>query len=319
MAKKSSKATTANKATQSKKPETSTVDQDNQVQALREETDIELQEAANEAKQPENNGMENEETQSTETSSSMAIIIPYKESATAGEELKFTIRAWQKHLPQASFIIIGDTPEWITEDIIIIPHTPTSDNPQIDVANKMLVACDSDLVPEYFIWSNDDIFPLCPLTMTDLDLLVAHGKLGKRGSSGSVYHKNASNTLLALKKAGVVTPFDYATHTPVVFWKKELQEIIQQFNATETGHLISSLYFNLVYPEARPILVDVGVTHNHPGTQSYVASVFRSNVDQKILQEALSTRKFINCNDAGWTAIAPALQKLFPEKSAFEK
>lgn len=204
------------------------------------------------------------------------------------------------------------------EGLTHLLHQPTSRNPQTDVAHKLLEVCNSELVPDYFIISNDDIYPVAPVTITDLDLHTAMGKLGVRGSSGSVYRKNAANTLTALKKAGIKSPWDYATHTPVGVWKKELKEVINKFHADEVGHLVTTLYFNTVWPDHRPILVDNGANPGNPGTQSYVGSAFKK-VPSAAMKKAFQERKFINNNDAGWTSVEPFLKMLFPDKSRFEK
>ena len=127
-----------------------------------------------------------------------------------------------------------------------------------------------------------------------------------------------SKTATALKEAGIAKAFDFATHTPVGFFKDQLREVIESFQAAEQGHLVSTLYFNTLYQDIRPILVDTGINRNDPGTQSYVASVYRK-VSPEVLKTALTERKFINHNDAGWTSVAPFLKKLFPDKSSFEK
>jgi len=246
------------------------------------------------------------------------IVIPYKEKAASGDELKYALRAWYKFAEgRIQIVIIGDKPAWAS-DVIHISHKSTSPNPQVDVAQKMLLACESELIPEFFIWTNDDIYPVARVNMTLLDLHTAMGRLKQRGAPGGVYCANASRTLSALRKAGVAAPWDYATHTPVVFWKEPLSEIIHQFKADNDGYLVSTLYFNLVYRGDRPILVDNGINEGHPGTRQYIASAFK-RVAAAILARAFDERIFINNDDKGWPSVEPFLKKLFSKKSAFEK
>lgn len=283
---------------------------DNAVASLREEHDEELKDAAMNVKD-----------QYQEASRGISIVIPYKGSVAKADELIYAIRAWQKFFPDAQIVIIGDLPKTLSigTGLVHIEHTPTSHNPQIDVAQKLLLACESELVSDAFILTNDDIYPVCPMTLTDIDLHVSKGKLGIKGASGGVYRKNAANTLTALKAEGVKAPDDYATHTPVVMWKKELKEVILKFKANEVGHLLTTLYFNTVWSGHRPVIIDDGNNVDHPGSRSYVACAYKSTIPQAVLKQAFATRKFINVNDRGWSVVEPFLKKLFPSKSKFEK
>lgn len=327
---------------------------DSKVQQLREENDIDLASTAlgsgsgtdglsgsdteNDNEIPLSKGDSDDSeipqlsAESQRAGSGVCIVIPFKESASAANELLYTLRAWDKFLPGCVVLLVGDFPEWANPNKVgHIVHTATSKNPQVDVAQKLLEVCKCPLqdgrdnaehvtggVPDYFIISNDDIYPVAPLTITDLDLHTAMGRLGQRGSAGSLYRKNAANTLESLKAAGIKAPFDYATHTPVGVWKKELAEVIERFKADKVGHLVTTLYFNTVWPDHRPILVDNGASAGNPGTQSYVASVYRK-VPPASVKKAFQERKFINNNDAGWSSVEPFLKKLFPDKSRFEK
>ena len=243
----------------------------------------------------------------------MTVVIPYKAAAAKGNELQYAVRAWEKHLPNCRVVVIGDSLPWFGKGIIHIEHKSESDNPQVDVAHKMMAAIASDEVPECFIWSNDDIYPVSNLLYEDLLILKANGRLVRRGTPGGVYSKNTDRTIAALKKVGISDPWDFATHTPVVMWKNELAEVIQQFNCDKEGHLVYTLYANTLYQGYNPIKVDNGARG------SIVASVYRADPDKEVLKKAFEERKFINNNDAGWPAVKPYLSKLFGEKSRFEK
>jgi hypothetical protein len=314
------------------------VDDQIQVEALREEQDQEQESIANQSEKQEDQSdnqevqfdiQENQETvqENKEDSSiptnSVTVVIPFKSSVAAGKELLYAVRAWLKYCENVRIVIIGDCPSFLkvqdatTDGIIHIPHAVKSLNPQIDVAQKLRIACESDLVPDYFIVSNDDIYPTSPVTITDLDLQTSGGKLGSRGSAGSTYSKNAARTLDVLKKAGIKSPWDYATHAPVGFHKAPLLNILERFKACEEGYLLATLYFNILWYDYIPILVDNGSNDKHHGTRSYVVSIFRKISAQAVMAACVS-RKFLNNNDAGWTSVEPVLKKLFPNKCHFE-
>lgn len=241
------------------------------------------------------------------------VVIPFKASAAKGAELLYAVRAWAKHFPGIRIVVIGDSLPWFGTEIIHIPHQGNSNNPQIDVAHKMMAAIAADLIPEDFIWSNDDIYTLCPVDLADIMTIKAHGRLKKRGEENGVYRDNSLRTLAALKREGIDDPYDYATHTPVLMIKEYLAEIIAKFNCDKEGHLVYTLYANYWYREHRPI-----ITHND-SRGSIVASVYRANPDPKILREVFASRKWVNNNDAGWKAVEPYLKGLFGGKSRFEK
>lgn len=239
------------------------------------------------------------------------VVIPFKANAAKGNELIFAVRAWERNLPAVRIVVIGDSLPWFSDKIIHIPHTPVSNNPQIDVVHKMMAAIASDLVPESFIWSNDDIYTLCPVELADIMVLKSHGRLGGKGKG--IYYENSLRTVAALKKEGINDPYDFATHTPVLMVKEYLAEVISKFKCAEEGHLVYTLYANYWFKGHRPI-----ITYSD-GRGSIVAAVYRANPDPKILQEVFENRKWINNNDNGWPAVKEYLRKLFPEKSGFEK
>lgn len=245
----------------------------------------------------------------------ICIVIPFLSKAAKGNELLYAVRSWEKHLKGLGrIVIIGDSLPWFGKDIVHIPHKPVSNNPQIDTADKMATAIASDLVPEVFVWSNDDIYPVSDLLEADLEVLKAvKGNLAERGEPGSDYRANAARTRKALQSLGMSHPHDYDCHAPVVFEKKKLAQTLAKFACQKDGHLVSSLYFNTHFPNVRPVIVDNGANG------SIIASVWSANPNREILERVFRERKFINHNDRGWPHVKPFLEKLFPEKSRFEK
>ncbi len=336
---KSSKKTQTRKSSKPAGSKKTITEEKTDVEQIREESDLELHEAAKSSSttsSSEGLSGDNQKSHSDQKAYSpskgsdvdskrITIVIPYKESAAKGNELLYALRAWDKFFPDADIVIIGDKPEFVNDQIKHIKFPDSlngetlagSPNPQIDVAQKLLLACESELVSDYFIISNDDIYPVCPVTLTYIDLPTTMGRLKQRGAPGGMYRENAERTLQALKKAGVKAPWDYATHTPMGVWKKELKEVIEKYNATKKGFLVGTLYMNLSYPSLRPIVIDNGVKSDHPGTQSYVGSAFKK-VQSAAMAEAFKTRVFINNDDRGYDSVLPFLKKLFPEKSRFE-
>lgn len=241
------------------------------------------------------------------------VVIPYKKTAAKGLEILYALRAWAKNLPNCKIVIIGDPEDYFSDEVIVIPAAVESENPQIDVTLKMLQAIASDDVPSTFIWSNDDIYPVTPIHVADLLLLTCSGKLGETKSTiNGTYQENYKRTLNFLKENGLPCN-DYSTHTPYVFDKFDLANVISEAQADEEGFLISSLYFNKVHPD----IVPVKITGGPKG--AYVVYVYRDNPDLNVVTEAFKTRKFVNHNNKGYAPVLPLLKKHFPDKSRFEK
>lgn len=240
------------------------------------------------------------------------VVIPYKKSAAAGEELRYALRAWEKYFPGCKIVVIGDREDWFSPEVICIEMEVLSNNPQIDVANKLMVAIAADEIPEDFIWSNDDILPVSPIHIGDIQLLKANGLLtnSKPGLNG-VYAENMQRTIELLQKYKLPV-WDYSTHTPFYFNKEKLSSVISQLRADETGYLISSLYFNSYFPEINPVIVA------GDANCFFTAYVYRDNPPMSVVNEVFKSRKFVNYNDKAYSAIRSVIESKYSDKSTFE-
>jgi hypothetical protein len=243
----------------------------------------------------------------------LTIVIPYLKNEASDDELLYALRTWEKNLPNCKVIIVGDSEEYFSGEVVHVAHEKTSKNPQIDVTHKLLVAIASGRLPDRFVLSNDDIFPLGEVLPPDIYTLKAFGTLGAgTGKSGGVYNENAVRTADLLKEQGFPI-HRYGTHTPMLLYTKELAELIDLYEAESQGTLLTSLYFNTYYPTARPTQVTGGKD------DPILASVYRSNVEAALLKEVFAKRKFMNVNNDGWKAVKPYFEKMYPNKSRFEK
>ncbi|WP_421977840.1 hypothetical protein [Roseivirga seohaensis] len=242
------------------------------------------------------------------------VVIPFKQGPAAGNELQYAIRAWEAHYPALEqIIIIGDTPLFANDKLIVIEHKSESSNPQIDVAHKMAIAIASELVPDEFIWSNDDIYPVQNITEVDVRKVTYNGQLNSK-HNGTLYSANRQATIKVLKEAGLDT-LDYDTHTPFVFNKEGLAQMLDVYNCLNQGHLISSLFFNTLPYASSPVLV----TDDKEGKGNYVVSVRRDGVTMAALKAAIENRKFLYHTDAGWPLVASYIKSKHLNKSSFEK
>jgi|GEM_PF-1731013 len=250
--------------------------------------------------------------ESTVLDSRPTVVIPYKKSAAAGEELKYALRAWDKYFPGCKIVVIGDREDWFSPELICIEMEVMSNNPQIDVANKLMVAIAADEIPDDFIWSNDDILPVSPIHIGDIQLLKANGLLtnSKPGLNG-IYAENKQRTIELLQKHKLPV-WDYSTHTPFYFNKEKLSSMITLLEADEIGYLLSSLYFNSYFPQINPVIV------TGDANCFFAAYVYRDNPPMSVVNEVFKSRKFVNYNDKGYSAIRAVIESKYSDKSIFE-
>lgn len=267
-----------------------------------------------------------DELQVTEKDYRITVLIPYLKSEAAGEELKYALRSWEKNFKEEiNVVVIGDKEDWFSPEVMHIPHEPHKikedcgcpnpsliRNPQADVAHKIFTAIASGVIKGDFILSNDDIFLLGETHMSDVAFLKAFGKLDKGGKEGGLYNQNTRRTAKVLENSDLPT-HRYGTHTPMLINADKLVDVIEKYDALEKGLLLTSLYFNEVYPDARPVQVDGTIK------DPILASVYRPNVEDQILKSIFANRKFMNCDAKGWKSIEKPLNIHFPDKSRFEK
>lgn len=242
----------------------------------------------------------------------ISVVIPYLASAASGDELKYALRAWAENFPECQIVIIGDRPDFISDQVVHIPHVAEFASPQLDVTAKLMQAIASDLISEDFILTNDDIYPVNHIELADIAELKSAGFLGstKRNANPKYMAKLLrTKDLLEARKLPI---HDYSTHTPYLLNKTRLAKVIARYKADQEPLLISSLYFNTCFPKEVPQLIKGGPTGE------LIAYVYRSNPNLDILEEAFLNRKFINHNSEGYPAVRPFLEQFFPDKSRFE-
>ncbi|WP_312363931.1 hypothetical protein [Sphingobacterium sp.] len=278
------------------------------------------------AKDP--NGEENNSTDAnkSEEQQPIAVVIPYLKSEAAGEELRYALRSWADHfLEDHRIIIVGDKEDWFSPEITHVPLDPVLiledcncaapaeiRNPQADVTHKILTLIASGEVTGDFILTNDDIFLAGPTALIDIQVLKAFGDLEDHAKGTSLFCENSLRTKQALAKEGLST-HHYGTHTPMLINADILAEVIEKFNATEKGYLLTSLYFNSRFPNARPIQITGNIK------DGVLASVYRDSVEPAMMWDLFQQRKFINCNSKGWLSVKNVIAKVFPQPSKYEQ
>ncbi|WP_321519989.1 hypothetical protein [uncultured Bacteroides sp.] len=241
----------------------------------------------------------------------ITVVIPYAKELAQGKELLFALRSIcvNSHFP-GKIVIIGDREDWFSDEVTVIPHTRVSDNPQIDTIEKLKIAIDSELVSDKFIWSNDDIYFISPVLLADIEVLKIKGILTPSSFSGA-YRDNMIRTIDLL--GGGEVP-DFETHTPVIFEKEKLITLFEKFPELSTGgYLISSIYFNVLFPSFIPMVLDWK-------EDQCLLPVVSQGWDINVFNKLISKKKFLNNAESGYSEnLIKRLSDLFPDKSDLEK
>nr|DAK68024.1 MAG TPA: Stealth protein CR2, conserved region 2 [Caudoviricetes sp.] len=240
------------------------------------------------------------------------VVIPYCKEFAQGRELLFALRSWyEKTCFPANLVIIGDREDWFGEEIFVIEHQRTSDNSQIDTMEKLKLAIESPEVTERFIWTNDDIYLVNRVSLAHIEIPKVLGDLNPKKFKG-VYAENMSRTIMLLDKFGL-PKLNYGTHTPVLFEKFKLVEMLERFPEAESGVLFSSLYFNSQAFPAYPIVLDWE-------TDQFLLPVISQKPNEERAIELLQRKVFLNNTVSGHSAwLEKFLEQMFPEPSIFEE
>lgn len=101
----------------------------------------------------------------------MDLVIPFSHSINKDDELKMSLRTIERNLEGSGHVwIVGDTPLWNLNPVnsTVIPAKDVyNKEPNRNIANKMLIACANNLIPDEFLLVHDDNFITAPC---DIDI-----------------------------------------------------------------------------------------------------------------------------------------------------
>ena len=115
----------------------------------------------------------------TTESACLSVVIPYCKEFAQGNELLFALRSWYTFARfPFRIVVIGDREDWMdTENLTFIECERESDIPSVDTLHKLWVAQNNPEVTERFIWSNDDIYLVNPVSYPHIVIPKVLGKL----------------------------------------------------------------------------------------------------------------------------------------------
>jgi hypothetical protein len=223
----------------------------------------------------------------------LTVVIPYLKSAAQGDELRYAVRSIAKNFREDfNLVIVGDREDWFSDEITHLEHAAVSENPQVDVIDKLRIISGDESVSEGFIWTYDDIYFVSPVMLADIQVLKTEGKL-KAGEGNSVYARNRNETIRVLQEKNLPLG-NFATHTPYFFEKEKISELFEAVPELENeGLLIAPLYFNSFFNRHSTVELD----HK---TDCWKLRIISKNPDPALFNKYIAGKKWLNNAESGW-------------------
>lgn len=205
------------------------------------------------------------------------------------EELRYSIRSVLHFYPDAKIHVFGGRPRWYSGNFIEVKDIGN----KFDNINKCYkTICESSF--EDFTLMNDDFYiiskPSSFINYYDGPLEL---KIEKHMNIYGVskYARVLSEANKKLKRMGIASPLNYDVHTPMLFNKEKLSQVIGLSSAPR------SMYGNI---------------HNVGGEKITDVKIYK-NTDNIYINGY-----FLSSEDNSFNKIAKLLQTKFPEKSIYE-
>ena len=229
------------------------------------------------------------------------MVIVYPTIKEREEFLRYSLRSIERNLiGDYDVILIGHYPCWVKN----VGYVPFSDNGN-RYANTINKAIISAYLYKDFIWFNDDIFVLKPITIDYLKeptYLEDFAKIKRFGKKW--YQRKLRAQYETFKRLGIGT-LNYATHTPKYYESQKVLDTVLYFGLNDSPEpFFENFYFNLHNMKEPRLMVDkVG---------KYDTSPFnKKEADGKI---------FLNFDELGAaTGAFDFVKEMFPNKSHYEK
>lgn len=178
--------------------------------------------------------------------SKIDVVYPVKITREGNAELRYSLRSLV-NLPHKDVHIFSDYIPWLSKNV---KWHPSSDRPGVprfaNVNTSLLRACKDQNISDPFVFMNDDFFILNSIDEIPYyyngTLQQHYDFLHKTYTSGSKYMRHLLEAQTVLKNGGFDN-LDYELHCPILFKKKELQQILEQFPDTACRR---TLYANML-------------------------------------------------------------------------
>ena len=170
-----------------------------------------------------------------------------KGSKWNNNEIKYSIRSVERHVPHRNIVIVGELPHFLNRKKII--HISVSDkdsNKLKNAINKLMYACRDPRISKDFVLMNDDF-----IFTQDIDGLYSYtiGTLDnakkKHTTKGGYYFRAICDTLDILNEEGYDT-INYEVHYPMIINQQKFLRMIKMHPYwKQLPFLFRSVYGNM--------------------------------------------------------------------------
>lgn len=204
------------------------------------------------------------------------------------EELRFSLRSLEAHVPHDQVFVVGGWPEWLTS-VEKIPLGVRG-----DTAEHIRTACAATAISDPFVLWMDDIYATEPVE----GVPVLHNGPMRVHAGRTRWHSGHNATARWLKEKVTAAPLSYELHVPLIVHKGPM--LVALARLREVHHR---------FPHKR------SVYGNLAGLGGEYA------VDSKIMNpRAPLPSPWVSSADATFaSAVLPRINGLFPEPSRFER
>lgn len=168
------------------------------------------------------------------------VVYPYK-ATHLDLELRYSLRSLDKFMPHKRVIIAGDKPTCVSRLVRFVRVPRGTDRYQSSTAN-ITAAVEQGVETDEFVVMHDDIFLLRPWIFRHENRGTIEEYLAS-GLPQGLYRLHIEWTRDILKAHGVTNPMWFGLHTPTVYERGKLLELIREFRGQR--YLLRTLYHNL--------------------------------------------------------------------------
>lgn len=229
----------------------------------------------------------------------MDLIIPLKKSVWE-EEIRFSLRSWDKYYSDSiNLVIIGDwKPDWFKGNFIHLTGSKSTTEENLGNVLRFILK-----ETNQFIWSNDDIYLLRELGLSDIkkplylqDLKSVKVRLNNRW--GKLLWKTADDLV-----SDGLTIYNGECHTPYYYETDLIKEIFDDYQIDLGKGLLRTAYLNNFYEFS----------------EMFKMQDFKLGFYSAIFSDFKNEYYYLNHDDKGLTPqLKNKLKELYPYKSRWE-
>lgn len=224
-------------------------------------------------------------------------------SQVKNEELRFSFRTIARFVKDLGrVIVVGEDPGFLSDEVEYYPVAEADGNKEYRIAQKIMYACEEEIVTGDFVFINDDHFICKPITAKNYPY-YHRGTLFTEAPD-KYYQKSLHNTgkyLETLRKS----TFHYDIHTPIIYNAEKFMALAPHFAESkklERGLVVKSLYSNM---------------YGVKGIKHHDAKLHRLRTPEDFAK--IENTNCFSCSDAGWrNGVGNYLVGEFNEPSIYE-